>query len=757
MLSGYRLTVPPHGFEAHPAILDGALQSAAALLAHSGKHCLFLPAAIGAVRVWRAPAAQGHLHVRSVHVTARDARFNVLITDEKGEVTAELRDCRMRRADILAVTAVRQASVVLRAATHPGAIRPVPLPAPQELVAATAAAHTGPTDDGLTRFLERLRESTAHWSAHAFAQLLPTHTRFDLDDLRAAGMPERYAAQASLLADLAVDHGLLSAASDSADSGWKWRTASDAGERARALLADHPGMAALLAVHQRCGLRLAAVLRGERDPRELFTTEGDRHLWERFQARTLHPAVLRSARSLLMRALTGRPADSPLRVLEIGAGAGDLSAELLPLLPPELTEYVFTDRSADTFPRAQARLEAHDFVDYRTLDLDAPEALDARDALDAHHGGAAVRELPGAYDLVISSGALQRAKAPAAAARRVGRMLAEGGLLLALDRGPLHHTALFQGLFDTTSPAPACEGAETLRSALRDARFCDITADVTDEGAGSVLLAHPPRPEKTGTPASAPGTAAALPALSGRWLLLSESAATPLPPALAAAVAEAARRCRVRYRPQPRGLGRPAGRHGVRSLRTDRGRSGSLLCRGTHPPGRPTGPDPARGGAGPLHRPSRPAPHALAGHPAHRRPAPPRTPPRPGRRDRLGHRAHARQRVSRPGRAPRLAGGGRGHRRGRRPAGARVPARLGPRRGPGRGRGRADPQGALRGPSDRTPPHRGPPADRDEPYTLELRDQGLRAGRPGPRRPGRPAHPTNSWCASTPPRSTTAT
>ncbi|MBM7172061.1 SDR family NAD(P)-dependent oxidoreductase [Streptomyces sp. G44] len=532
-LSGYRLTVPPEGFEAHPAILDGALQSAAALLARSGEHRLFLPAAIGAARVWRSPADRGHLHVRAVHVTDRDARFDVLITDEGGEIAAELRDCRVRQANMLATAAARQASVVLRSAAHPGTVRPTVLPAPRELAAAATAARTDLTDDELTRFLERLRESAAHWSAHAFARLLPRHTRFDLDDLRAAGMPERYAAQTSLLAALAVDHGLLSDASDSAPSGWKWRTASDTGERARALLADHPGMAALLAVHQRCGLRLAAVLSGERDPRELFTTEGDRHLWERFQARTLHPAVLRSARSLLVRALAGRPAGSPLRVLEIGAAAGDLSAELLPLLPPELTEYVFTDPSADTFPRAQARLEAYDFVDYRVFDPDAPDGGEAPD------DGEAGRHLPGTYDLVISSGALQRAKAPAGAARRVGRLLAEGGLLLALDRGPLSHTALFQGLFDTTSPAPPCDGGETLRSALRDACFTDITADGTAEGAGGVLLARPPRPEKTGTPAPAPGTAAALPALSGRWLLLSESATAPLPPVLATAVADA--------------------------------------------------------------------------------------------------------------------------------------------------------------------------------------------------------------------------
>lgn len=534
VLSGYHLTVAPDGFEAHPAILDGALQSAAALLAGSGEHRMFLPAAIGAARVWRSPAPRGHLYVRSFHVTGRDARFDVLITDESGEVTAELRDCRMRRADMLSATAVRHASVVLRSATHPGTTRPAPLPAPRE-VAATAAARAARADEGVTRLLERLRESTAHWGAHAFAELLPTRTRFTLADLHAAGMPERYAAQASVLARLAVEHGLLSVTDDPARPGWQWRAAGDTDGQARALLAEHPGMAALLAVHQRCGLRLAGVLSGERDPRELFTTEGDRHLWERFQARTLHPALRRDARLLLARALADRPADSPLRVLEIGAGTGDLSAELLPLLPPELTEYVFTDRSADTFPRARARLEAYDFVEYRTFDPAAP------DGSDATGDGAAGWDLPGAYDLVISSGALQQAQAPAGAARRVGRMLAEGGLLLALDRGPLHHTALFQGLFDPTAPARPCDGGDTLdrldtlRSALREARFTDITAAGTADGTGGVVLARPPRPEMNGTSAPAADTVA----LSGRWLLLSESATTPLPPALAAAVTDA--------------------------------------------------------------------------------------------------------------------------------------------------------------------------------------------------------------------------
>ncbi|GHE69413.1 hypothetical protein GCM10018785_42460 [Streptomyces longispororuber] len=603
-LADYRLPLPPDGpdgpdgFEAHPVILDGALQSAAALLARAGEQHLFLPAAIGAAGVWRPPAAEGHIHLTSLHVTGREARFDARITDAAGEVAVELSDCRLRRSDMLAAREARHCSVVLRPATLPGTPRAADLPSPRELAAATGADRAALTDDDHPRLLERLRESTAHWSVHAFTRLLPDATRFGLDDLRAAGLPERYAPQVPLLAQLAVEHGLLVPTTDTEAPGWQFRAPADAHERARALLGDFPGFSALLAVHLRCGLRLAAVLSGEQEPRHLFTADGDRHLWERFQACTLRPGLRRSARHLLARAVTERSADTPLRVLEIGAGTGDLSAELLPVLPAEQTEYVCAARDADSLPRAQARLAAHDVVEYRTFDpevaeaagtggaaevagaagaggasgvsgasgsggtgraSDAPEASGAPDRSGPpddprtpddgpnrpHTSGDTTPEpnLSAPYDLVIDSGALQRATSPVAAARRVGGLLADGGLLLALDRGPLHHTALFQGLFDAASPARPYDG-ESLRSTLDDAGFTDVTACGTATGPGTVLLARRPQGPATATPpapAAGPVPGPASPTLSGRWLLLSEAgpAANPLARALAAAVRRA--------------------------------------------------------------------------------------------------------------------------------------------------------------------------------------------------------------------------
>ncbi|CAM5667786.1 Type I polyketide synthase OS=Streptomyces fumanus OX=67302 GN=wcbR PE=4 SV=1 [Streptomyces fumanus] len=519
-LVGYRLPVSPDGFHAHPVILDGALQSAAALLGRAGHYQTFLPAALGAVRVWRPLDTQGYLYVRSVRITGHDAEFDILITDRAGAVAAELRACRMRRTDALAASAAGQTSVVLRSATLPGTVRPAELPAPRQVAEATATARAGLTDDRLPGLLRRLRESTAHWSAHAFTRLLPGRTRFGPADLHAAHLPDQYGQQVVQLARIAVDHGLLAAVDEAGGGGWEHRTESAAHQRARALLADYPDMAALLAVHQRCGRRLAAVLGGGQDPRELFTAEGDRHLWERFHSSTLSPALRRNARLLLGRILADRPAGAPLRVLEIGAGAGDLSAELLPLLPAELTEYTVTAPDADGFPRARARLEAYDFVDYRVLDLD-DEASGPDDPA-------------GAYDLVITSGAPHGDAV--AAAHRIGRMLAEGGLLLALDRGPLPHAVLFQGLFDAPGAARPYD-AGALRSALRDAGFTDITPCGPAAAAGQVLLARPP--VAGGSPARADGTAAGRADLPGQWLLLSEDAANPLPAALADALARA--------------------------------------------------------------------------------------------------------------------------------------------------------------------------------------------------------------------------
>jgi len=58
------------------------------------------------------------------------------------------------------------------------------------------------------------------------------------------------------------------------------------------------------------------------------------------------------------------------RVLEIGAGTGGTTAALLPLLPAESTDYVYSDISSAFLAAAEERFARFPFVSYRVIDIE---------------------------------------------------------------------------------------------------------------------------------------------------------------------------------------------------------------------------------------------------------------------------------------------------------------------------------------------------------------------------------------------------
>ena len=62
-------------------------------------------------------------------------------------------------------------------------------------------------------------------------------------------------------------------------------------------------------------------------------------------------------------------ASPPARILEIGAGTGATSAQILPGLPPDAVRYRFTDVSTSFTQRAERQFAAHTFVEYGLYDM----------------------------------------------------------------------------------------------------------------------------------------------------------------------------------------------------------------------------------------------------------------------------------------------------------------------------------------------------------------------------------------------------
>jgi NADPH:quinone reductase-like Zn-dependent oxidoreductase/NADP-dependent 3-hydroxy acid dehydrogenase YdfG/SAM-dependent methyltransferase/aryl carrier-like protein len=231
-------------------------------------------------------------------------------------------------------------------------------------------------------------------------------------------------------------------------------------------------------------------------------------------------------RALLAEAVRHWPADRPLRVLEVGAGTGGATSGLLSVLPPHLTRYVYTDVSAAFFPRAQARFGGYDFVEYRTLDLER----DPGEQGFAH----------GEFDVVVAANVLHATSDLRITVSRVGSLLADGGLLLALESHDDEVVGPCFGLLDgywsftdedvRTSPLLPREGWVPL---LESCGFDEVaqvgSACEAARGDYSVLLARHRSRQTSIDPQPALGTGT-------RWHIVCEGQAGPFGASLAEAL-----------------------------------------------------------------------------------------------------------------------------------------------------------------------------------------------------------------------------
>ncbi|WP_223777888.1 type I polyketide synthase [Streptomyces sp. 135] len=513
VLARYRHDAPGHPYTAHPALLDGALQAGAPLLGDLVEDgAAFLPAAIGAVRVWDEPSPEGVVWVSERSRTPDEVCWDIVLADENGQVHVELEGCRLRR-----VAATRRAPVLvhrteLRAAPRldrPAA--PSPLPSPRRVAEGAARTIDELTERraGLAVPAELVKEHFARWTAQAVAGLVSDPAQpFTTADLVAGGALEKHARLWPILFPLMERHGLL----EPVGAG-RWRlTASrfPTEHLARRAVADSPGFACALglAVHQ--GRAMERVLRGQADPMELLVADHSAQAMEQFYDVLPVTRFLNQVAQALVREIVAQwPRGRTLRILEVGAGTGGATAALLPLLPSDRTHYTFSDVSGFFFPRAQSRFAAYDFVEYRTLDL-------AEDP-------AAQGYTPHSYDLVVAGYSLHTAPDLADALRNVATLLAPGGHLLAMEpHDPMELVSYFgfldsfYGNTDTElRPHSLLLPSEAWPTLLRDCGYSQVfqTGHETPSGQGdiSVLLAATPFEDAADAPAAAglPSEAAA--------------------------------------------------------------------------------------------------------------------------------------------------------------------------------------------------------------------------------------------------------
>ncbi len=424
-------------FGLHPAILDACFQLAALLrvkreraeenflLPHSLRRLhLFRENVIGSLTAW------GRLVLDEP--TAMEA--NLWLTDSTGECVAEIMGFRSELAPQALSGGEGRASLHYRTTWHPrrlpgataGSVCVFP-----ECAALVEAATTIRNEHYVNGGLEQYtREVVPHLNGLAADFIQQAYVdlgwrpilgeEFTLEQhMVQLGIAERHRRLVAAQLRLLSAEGRLQAA----DSGGAWRAAQplrqiDIQSLLKRLRAA--GSAEELDLLEHCGSNLAAVLSGDLDPVQLlFPAEGS-SLLERFYLRSADfPSNHAMIAEVMRQSVAALPPERVVRILEVGAGTASLTRQILPLLPADRTEYLFTDIGAAFLATAKTNLAKFPFVHYQTFDLEQePE----RQGIAPH-----------SCDIVVASNVLHATSVLEQTLRHLKHCLAPGGLLLFLE------------------------------------------------------------------------------------------------------------------------------------------------------------------------------------------------------------------------------------------------------------------------------------------------------------------------------------
>jgi acyl transferase domain-containing protein/acyl carrier protein/ubiquinone/menaquinone biosynthesis C-methylase UbiE len=415
-------------YRLHPVLLDAAAQVLGA--ASDRTDGTYIQSAIRRVRVYRRPGRELWGYAR-LQPPAEDLELvgDLRLIDEAGMVVAAVTGQEAKRVHpgSFARMARSSPSVEFYEPRWLPSSRSGSLPSP-----AAVAAKLRPLMDravvepALVAYgaaLAALESLPAYYIAHAFTQLgwaLQPLERFETHQLQASlGVAETHTRLLGRLLEILEDEGALRPAGRQWEvlkrlTAYDLRTAFvSASQKAGAALAE-------LEVLDRCGSRLADVLSGRQDPLDLLFPDGDlASASSLYRDSPGSAAMNRLLREAVARITKGWPATRPLRVLEVGAGTGAATEYVLPILPPDQTEYVFSDISTRFLSQARSTFSGYPFVKCEILDVERNPA---------EQGFAGCE-----FDVVIAFNVLHATSDLRRSVRHVRGLLRPGGVLLLLE------------------------------------------------------------------------------------------------------------------------------------------------------------------------------------------------------------------------------------------------------------------------------------------------------------------------------------
>ncbi|BDA68748.1 beta-ketoacyl synthase [Calothrix sp. PCC 7716] len=182
---------------------------------------------------------------------------------------------------------------------------------------------------------------------------------------------------------------------------------------ARGKWVDTPQQIDLLQLY---GENMVDLLTGKKEPLEFHVStllkEGEFSV-QQLPENKYYNSIMRVCLEQVLKVL---PSQVNLRILELGAGTGTGTAELLPILPSEKTNYTFTDVGVFFLNAAKNKFSDYPFVEYRLLDI---ERSPQEQGYSSH-----------SFDVIVAFQALHVTRNIGETLDHIRSLLAPGGLLL---------------------------------------------------------------------------------------------------------------------------------------------------------------------------------------------------------------------------------------------------------------------------------------------------------------------------------------
>ena len=431
-------------YQIHPALLDACLQILSAAMPASNQTELYMPVGLDRFQVYVQLGTRVWSHAK---IELRDSKINketysasVHLLSETGEVLAEATGLLLKRASIK--TLMKSASQknmtdwLYQVQWQP---QPLQLQDSASLgylaTPAEVASQVQPLlsdfnkKQGVEQYqalLPHINELSTQYILFALQQLgweSGIGQKISADALvERFGILDLYSPLINRFLDILGEDGIL----QKVDTGWAIDQSLEnihlkaLRAQGTALLAQNPLFESELTLLTRCGPQLAEVLTGVADPLELLFPGGDLTLAEKlYQESPLAHAYNGLVQSAVTAALRRVPIGSELRILEIGAGTGGTTSYVLPSLPIDRTEYVFTDMSQAFLSKARRKFDKFGFVDYQLLDI---EKSPQNQGYQSHR-----------YDLVIAANVVHATSDLRTTLKNVQQLLVPGGHLLMVE------------------------------------------------------------------------------------------------------------------------------------------------------------------------------------------------------------------------------------------------------------------------------------------------------------------------------------